>query len=122
MKIEKLSFNYTNHRNETSKRTVIPEHVWYGTTQWHKDEQWFLKAFDSDKEQNRHFAIEDIKAPDFIKLGLVNMIALTRVREKSELKKQTSLEAPLRTIRVNRKVDEINVQLEVKRAIPIIRK
>lgn len=53
---------YTNWRGETSLRKVTP-HSWrHGTTQWHPEPQWLMKAFDKDKGEYREFAMEDIKA------------------------------------------------------------
>jgi len=56
----KMSFTYKNHREETLTRTVSPHKVWYGSTQWHKDPQYFLEAFDHDKMETRSFALRDI--------------------------------------------------------------
>lgn len=59
--IPPLIFNYINYRNETSVRTVSPIKLWYGKTNYHKKEQWFLKAWDMDKEVERDFAFNDIR-------------------------------------------------------------
>lgn len=53
---------YTNWRGETAKRRIIPISIWYGNTQWHKEKQWLLKATDSDKNEQRDFALKDIKS------------------------------------------------------------
>lgn len=60
MKRQTLKFTYINYRNEKSVRTVIPECVHFGSTDWHKEEQWFLKAWDTEKQQHRDFALKDI--------------------------------------------------------------
>lgn len=56
-----LCFLYTNWRGESSWRQVWPGHTWYGTTEWHKDPQWFLHALDIDKNEVRDFALVDIR-------------------------------------------------------------
>jgi predicted DNA-binding transcriptional regulator YafY len=55
---------YTNHRGETATRTILPILLWFGTSEWHSEEQWFLDAFDYGKNAQRTFAVRDIKAWD----------------------------------------------------------
>ena len=52
---------YTNWKGETKYRNIIPINVEFKSTEWHKEEQWILNAFDIDKQANRGFAIKDIK-------------------------------------------------------------
>ena len=52
---------YKNYRGEVSKRKIIPEKIWYGTTKWHKKSGWLLDAFDLGKKAERSFAIKDIQ-------------------------------------------------------------
>ena len=52
---------YTNYKGETSERKIIPIELWFGSTEYHKEEQWLLKAFDVDKQAERNFAVKDIK-------------------------------------------------------------
>lgn len=52
---------YTNWKEETSKRTIIPHSIEFTSNQWHTQEQWILKAWDIEKEDYRHFAMKDIK-------------------------------------------------------------
>jgi hypothetical protein len=56
-----LEFGYTNWRGEQSTRRVWPIRLWYGATEYHPDKQWFLKAFDTDKQAERDFALRDIR-------------------------------------------------------------
>jgi len=53
---------YTNYKSETAERTIIPLELWFGSTEYHKEEQWLLKAFDLDKKAERNFAVKDIKS------------------------------------------------------------
>lgn len=59
---KQLHINYTNHRQETRPRVIVPKEIWYGSTQWHPEEQWLLKAHDVEKDEERDFALKDINA------------------------------------------------------------
>ena len=52
---------YTNWKNETRYRTIIPMSIEFKSTDWHKEEQWILNAIDIEKNEPRGFAIKDIK-------------------------------------------------------------
>lgn len=53
---------YINWRNEKAWRTIIPIEIWFGSTEWHKEKQWLLKAWDIEKDAERDFAIKDIES------------------------------------------------------------
>ncbi len=53
---------YINWRNEKGTRNIVPLEIWYGSTEWHKDEQWLLKAIDVEKKAERDFALKDIQS------------------------------------------------------------
>lgn len=53
---------YTNYRGETDLRSIVPKGIFYGSTEWHKESQWLLEAFDIQKDADRHFAMKDIRA------------------------------------------------------------
>ncbi|WP_201404240.1 hypothetical protein [Kaistia sp. 32K] len=53
---------YTNWRGETAERLIIPGAVWFGTTNWHPDPQWLLRAFDVEKQADRDFAPKELGA------------------------------------------------------------
>jgi len=55
-----LRFEYKNWQGQTAVRTVMPIEVWYGKTEFHPDKQWFLRAMDVDKAEERNFAVRDI--------------------------------------------------------------
>lgn len=65
-KLPKLRFYYTNYKGHSSYRTVAQPSIYYGSTEYHKKEQWLLKAYDCDKEDIRVFALEDCL--DFISI------------------------------------------------------
>lgn len=51
---------YKNWKGKVSYRNIIPEKIEFKSTEWHKEEQWILEAFDIDKNDMRGFAIKDI--------------------------------------------------------------
>lgn len=56
---EPVKLTYTNWRGETSERTITPKTVYFGSTEWHPEPQWLLRAFDHDKRAERDFALKD---------------------------------------------------------------
>lgn len=56
-----MKFYYRNWRGETGYRAVTGTPViWYGESSYHKGPQWFMKAYDVDKDDIRDFALKDI--------------------------------------------------------------
>lgn len=60
MGINRLRFYYKNYKGVHSMRTVEAPMMWYGQTEYHKKMQWFIKAYDVEKEDFRDFAVSDI--------------------------------------------------------------
>ena len=58
---QKIKILYTNWKVKTSYRNIIPKSIEFKSTEWHKEEQWILNAFDIDKNADRGFALKDIK-------------------------------------------------------------
>src|SRR5947208_5284684 len=56
-----ISILYMNYRGETALRRVLPQRIWFGTTEWHPEDQWVLDAIDLEKQVERSFAMKDIK-------------------------------------------------------------
>ena len=53
---------YKNWKGETSIRNIIPcGTLKWGSTEYHKEEQWLMEAYDLEKGSNRTFAFKDIK-------------------------------------------------------------
>lgn len=52
---------YTNYRGETARRTIIPIKLWWGSTEWHPEDQWMLTAWDIEKGARRDFAWQDMR-------------------------------------------------------------
>lgn len=57
---EVVSIKYTNYRGITDYRRILPVRMWFGSTEWHKKDQWLLEATDLNKGEIRHFAMADI--------------------------------------------------------------
>lgn len=57
---EPLEFEYKNWKGEVSIRKVYPDYIWYGHTEYHIELQYFMRAFDVNKDDYRDFAILDI--------------------------------------------------------------
>lgn len=57
----KAWIKYTNYRGETQERCVVPLELFYGETQWHKGEQWFVRAFCLRNQDVRCFPFAGIK-------------------------------------------------------------
>lgn len=58
-----VKLTYTNWRGETSERTIVPLSIWFGSTDWHPEPQWLLKAIDTEKGAERDFALKDFGHP-----------------------------------------------------------
>jgi hypothetical protein len=57
-----LTLSYKNWKGEVADRMIMPTTVWFGTTEWHPNPQWFLKGTDLEKREERDFAIADFGA------------------------------------------------------------
>lgn len=57
-----VSIHYTNYRGEQAWRRILPIKIWFGSTEWHPEDQWLLDAVDIEKNVNRSFAMRDIEA------------------------------------------------------------
>lgn len=53
--------DYTNYRGVTAIRWIVPERIYFGSTEYHPIPQWLLLAYDLHKEAPRTFAIADIR-------------------------------------------------------------
>lgn len=59
---QKVTIVYTNYRGETGERKIVPKKIWFGSTEWHPEEQWLLDTYDVEKQADRSFAMKDIKS------------------------------------------------------------
>ena len=56
-----ISVLYTNWRGETAERQIIPIKIYWGSTEWHPENQWLLKVWDLERKAYRSYALKDIK-------------------------------------------------------------
>lgn len=57
---QEARFRYRNHNHQVADRRVYPLKITYGTTEWYKEPQWLLEAWDLYKEAMRTFALRNI--------------------------------------------------------------
>lgn len=56
-----LKLLYKNWKGETSVRRVQPVgNLYWGQTEYHKEDQWLFDVWDLDKEDHRTYAFKDI--------------------------------------------------------------
>ncbi len=55
-----MVFKYKIWENKIGIRAVEPIKIWFGKTKWHPKNQWFLKALDIEKNEERDFALKDV--------------------------------------------------------------
>lgn len=75
--VKPVEFVYRNWRDVVSRRHVVPIRIWFGTTGFHPDQQWFLRAYDLEKAEYRDFAFSDISpqaAPRSIRQRFANFL------------------------------------------------
>lgn len=63
-----ITVTYTNFRNETTQRHIIPQYLHYGSTSYHPEPQMLLTAYDVDRMGVRTFAVKDMVLPPNTKL------------------------------------------------------
>lgn len=55
-----ITFFYRNWRGHSAIRSVLPRSVYFGSNKWHPTPQWFLRAIDLNRCEERDFALADI--------------------------------------------------------------
>lgn len=56
-----VKVRYKNWKGEVAIRNIIPLEVFYGSTEYHREEQWFMRVWDLDKENFRNYALKDVQ-------------------------------------------------------------
>lgn len=59
------AFEFTNYKSTTAQRVVIARGLFWGSTPWHKELQWFLDGFDVHKNEVRQFPLSGIRLSSF---------------------------------------------------------
>jgi hypothetical protein len=60
------SFHYKNHRGETGERKMKFISLWYGTTPYHPEPQWFIRGWDAERKAQRDYALADVVIPTLV--------------------------------------------------------
>lgn len=55
-----VSFTYTNYKGETKTRHARMIRVFWGSTEYHPEDQWLVEGHDLDKDAVRVYALHDI--------------------------------------------------------------
>lgn len=56
-----VKIDYVNWRGEQYVRSVEPQSIWFGSTRWHPEKQWLMKARGEDGAL-KDYAMKDIKS------------------------------------------------------------
>ena len=63
----RICFTYVNWRGERGLREAEPIEIFFGSTKFHSDTQWIMRAWDVDKNAPREFAMKDMS--DIVELS-----------------------------------------------------
>lgn len=55
-----IKVKYKNWQGNISIRNIIPQNIYYGNTQFHKEDQWLMNVWDVEKDAQRTYAMLDI--------------------------------------------------------------
>jgi hypothetical protein len=58
--VTRIAFDYINWKGSQSRRRARVMGIFWGSTEYHPEEQWLIKAMDLDKKQERVFAMRDM--------------------------------------------------------------
>lgn len=56
---KRIQVKYTNWKGNTRVRTIEPLDLWWGSTEYHKEEQFLLSAVDVETQEVKDFALKD---------------------------------------------------------------
>lgn len=52
---------YVNWRGETRSRKIIPLRLYWGSTEWHPENQWLVRAKDTESGAIKDFALSGFR-------------------------------------------------------------
>lgn len=58
--MEEVIIDYTNWRGERRERKIVPKYIAFGSSKHHPGQQWLLVAKDTEKGEDRTFAMDGI--------------------------------------------------------------
>lgn len=59
-----IRIDYVNWKGEREWRNITPHRLFFGATDFHRETQWLLDAWDGDKNAPRTFALSGICNPE----------------------------------------------------------
>lgn len=108
-----LQFNYKNHRDEDSTRTIRFEGLDYGRNDWYPTPGWFMRTWDLDRQQARSFRFENMTTPPvFLQEGPERR--LERARSYMNMQTAHSADALLYIEAIGKLVEKYRAQQEGK--------
>lgn len=57
---QKVTLDYTNYKGERGLRLVEPVSIYFGSTEFHQEPQWLLRATDVMRGVSRDFAMKSV--------------------------------------------------------------
>lgn len=54
-----IRFHYRNWQGKVALRHATPISLRFGTSEWHREEQWLMRAYDHDHQAECEFALTD---------------------------------------------------------------
>lgn len=61
---EPLTILFTDSTGIERERCIIPQRIWFGSTEWHPHAQWLLDAYDTDRRAVRSFELARVRGFD----------------------------------------------------------
>lgn len=58
--LDDIEFDYINWKGEFGKREIKVWNIYFGSTEFHGEEQWLLEGWDYHKQVVRVFAMKDM--------------------------------------------------------------
>lgn len=55
-----MRFDYVNYKGKKDTREAVPLYVHHGSSEWHPEPQWMMRAYDCFKCEERDFALKDM--------------------------------------------------------------
>jgi|SRR3989304_6329552 len=55
-----IKVKYKNWKDEIGIRTIVPNNIFFGRTDYHHEDQWLMDVWDIDKQASRIYAMMDI--------------------------------------------------------------
>ena len=62
---EFITFTYTNWKGKKAQRKALMKSLYWGSNEWHPQEQWLVRGFDLDKQAMRTYALKDMSKLQF---------------------------------------------------------